>query len=280
MDTGDLKKTLQEYRLRPNKLLGQNFLVDKNVLAKIIAAADLRPADVVLEIGPGTGTLTRELTARAGRVVAIEKDKRLAALLQTELAAAKNVEIIPGDILKILANNELTLITKRAKYKVVANIPYYLTANLIRRLLEAVCPPQDIILLIQKEVAQRICAQPPRMSLLAIAVQFYAQAKIVAKVPRGAFRPQPKVDSAIIKIIPHGQTCDKSFANRFFRLVKAGFSQPRKQLQNNLRNGLKIDQEKISAALKSLKIKPTSRAESLTLDNWLKLAARLPDKNG
>ncbi|MDD2730786.1 MAG: 16S rRNA (adenine(1518)-N(6)/adenine(1519)-N(6))-dimethyltransferase RsmA [Candidatus Portnoybacteria bacterium] len=266
------KKEFQ--KIKPNKLLGQNFLVDKNVLAKIIAAADLFKNDTVLEVGPGKGILTRELAVRASRVVAVEKDRRLAPLLQESFKNAENIKIVQADILKFLKSWPVE------NYKVVANIPYYLTSRLIRLLLESPRPPRQIVLLVQQEVAQRICSKPPEMSLLAIAVQFYAQTKIIAKVPRGAFWPRPRVDSAIIKITPYGQPCDKSFVHRFFRLAKAGFSQPRKQLQNNLRNGLKIDQEKISAALKSLKIKPTQRAESLTLDNWLKLVTKLPDKNG
>lgn len=267
--------TKKEFKkIKPNKLLGQNFLVDKNVLAKIIAAADLFKNDTVLEVGPGKGILTRELAARANRVVAVEKDRRLAALLQEDFKNAENIEIVQADILKFLKSRPIE------NYKVVANIPYYLTSHLIRLLLESPHPPREMVLLVQQEVAQRICAQPPRMSLLAIAVQFYAQAKIIAKVPRGAFRPQPKVDSAVIKITPLKKTGNEDFARRFFRIAKAGFSQPRKQLQNNLRNGLKIDQEKISAALKSLKIKPAQRAESLALKEWLKLADILFEKNG
>lgn len=254
--------------------MGQNFLTDKSVLAKIIAAAGLKPTDTVLEIGPGKGVLTRELAKQAGRIVAVEKDWRLAALLQEDFKNTENIEIVQTDILKFLKSWPVK------NYKVVANIPYYLTSRLIRLLLESPRPPREMVLLVQQEVAQRICAQPPRMSLLTIAVQFYAQAKIIAQVPRGAFRPQPKVDSAIIKITPLKKTRNEDFARRFFRVVKAGFSQPRKQLQNNLRQGLKINQEKVLVALASLRINPAQRAESLTLEEWLKLTTILPKKNG
>ncbi len=261
-------------KLKPNKLLGQNFLRDRSALAKIIKTADLKAGERVLEVGPGLGALTEELAKHAGRVVAVEKDKNLAKLLQEKFAAAPNVKIVSDDILKILdlGIDHLfkNLKLKIKNYKVVANIPYYLTSHLIRLLLELPNPPQDIVLLVQREVAQRICAQPPKMSLLAISVQFYAQPQIIAKVPKGAFWPQPKVDSAIIKITPQSKRA-KIDAKQFFKVAKAGFSQPRKQLLNNLSAGLKIPRPQIADFLAQAGLNPQQRAGTLTLDDWLKL---------
>ncbi len=297
-------------------MLGQNWLRDKNILRKIISAANLTKDDAVLEVGPGEGILTAELARAAGRVVAVEKDKNLAALLKAKFKDNKNVEIIEGDILKVL--NDLPLykrgiegdlknagkihpnppFTKEGKvpYKVVSNIPYYLTSRLIRLLLESANPPQDIILMIQKEVAQRICAKPPNMSLLAVSVQFYANAKIIARVSKNAFWPKPKVDSAIIRITPkipptlqRGIKGDLKNAEKilpnppftkegvvnFFRVLHAGFSHPRKQLLNNLSAGLKIPRAKIAAILQSAGLAPTQRAETLSVEDWIKLSALL-----
>jgi 16S rRNA (adenine1518-N6/adenine1519-N6)-dimethyltransferase len=228
-----------------------------------------------LEIGPGLGILTEKLAERAGYVLAVEKDSRLAGILKEKFISQKNVEILEGDILKI------NLPEKLKAYKVVANIPYYLTSYLIRQLLESKNPPKEMILIIQKEVAERICAQPPKMSLLSVAVQFYAQAEIFAFVSKKSFWPQPKVDSAIIKITPHknpsrfGKGTDADFEKNFFSVVRAGFSQPRKQLANNLSHGLKIDKEKIGAALKKIGSLPEHRAETLNLKQWIALTKLL-----
>ncbi len=302
--------------IRPNKLLGQHFLHDKNVLAKIIGAANLTRNDTILEVGPGLGILTRELAKYAGQVIAVEKDRALAEILTKKLADEQidNVKIIADDVLKFLKTKNYQ---PSAGYKVVANIPYYLTSHLIRLLLELSNPPQDIILLIQKEVAKRICACPPkleerrgakplhlrqgsggqaRMSLLAISVQFYAEAKIIASVSRKSFRPEPKVDSAIIritpkilpplqrgiegdlkntgKILPNPPFTKEGIAN-FFTLLHAGFSHPRKQLLGNLSQGLKIEKERIGAALAKVGIKNSQRAETLTVENWLELSKNL-----
>jgi len=302
----DLKSLIQKYDLKPNKLLGQNFLIDQNVLKKIIAAADLSKNDTVLEIGPGLGTLTEALAREAERVIAIEKDKKMAEVVKNVLSDRniRNVEIVEGDILKIPNTKYQT-----QKYKVVANIPYYLTARLIRKFLEIEDPPSEMILMIQKEVAQRICARPPslrsgasgqakppKMSLLAVSVQFYAEPKIIDYVSKKSFWPAPKVDSAILKITPyatpicgfHTDNTDKeicvsaselpepegrrrAFRVLFFKVVRAGFSHPRKQLIGNLSSGLKINREKISQVLKKIGTAPEQRAESLNVEDWKKL---------
>lgn len=269
MDTNDKRnRPLPKYVVKPNKLLGQNFLVDKSVLHQIVSTADLSKEDTVLEVGPGTGLLTQELVQRAGQVIAIEKDRKLAFDLKEKFRDTPNLKIVEGDVLKFLDFGIEELI---GDWKVVANIPYYLTAILIRKLLEGKNPPSDMVLMVQKEVAQRICARPPRLSLLAVSVQFYAQAKIIAKVSRHSFKPKPKVDSAIIKITPRDEKINDRQRKSFFRLVKAGFSQPRKQLANNLSTSLKIKRDEVNFFIKKAGLKPEQRAGHLSLDDWLKL---------
>jgi len=272
-----IKELLSKYEARPSKGLGQNFLVDKNVLGKIVDSANIKPSDFILEVGPGLGTLTQELASKAKHVLAIEKDKTMIEILKETLKNYKNVEVISGDILKLkidelIANCKL----KIENYKVVANIPYYLTSPLIRKMLETEFPPKDLVLMLQKEVAQRICSLPPNMSLLAVSVQFYAEAKIISTVSKNSFWPAPKVDSAIIKITPHPLSFPRKqefreFTDLFFQVVKAGFSQPRKQLVNNLSKTLKLSREEIIEWLTKNNINPTQRAETLSVDDWKNL---------
>ncbi|MEK7540790.1 MAG: 16S rRNA (adenine(1518)-N(6)/adenine(1519)-N(6))-dimethyltransferase RsmA [Patescibacteria group bacterium] len=265
-----IKQLLSKYGTRPSKAMGQNFLINKTALEKIIKAADLGAEDIVLEIGPGIGTLTQELAKNVKKVIAVEKDKYMCQILKETLKDYKNIEIINDDILKL--NPEPYALNP---YKVVANIPYYLTSPLIRKFLEKKYPPEIIVLMIQKEVAQRICAVPPNMSILAVSVQFYASPKIISYVKKENFWPKPKVDSAIIKIIPGGQTSREAGGltspGLFFRIVKAGFSQPRKQLDNNLSKMLKLNKIKTNSWLLKNKIKPTQRAETLSVDDWINL---------
>lgn len=262
---------LQSYGLRLNKYLGQNFLISQEIIEKILEAGELNKKDVVLEIGPGTGNLTFELAKKVKKVLAVEKDRRFSLILKKEKKrqGIKNVEIIQGDILKIIN----FLFIKNYPYKVIANIPYYLTSRLIKNLLEHQNKPRLIVLMVQKEVAKRICAKPPKMNLLAISVQFYAAPKIVSFVPKTCFWPQPKVDSAIIKIIP--KTLPFEEPEKFFKIVKIGFSQPRKQLVNNFSKKLGFDKIKLQEILKAIKINPKSRAENLTIEDWLKLTTTL-----
>jgi 16S rRNA (adenine1518-N6/adenine1519-N6)-dimethyltransferase len=264
----EIKNLLQKYHLRPSRRLGQNFLIDEKVLRKIIEAAELSKNDIVLEVGPGIGNLTTELAKRVKKVITIEKDKKMVEILRETLKNFTNIEIIEGDILKI----NLKPYTSKP-YKVVANIPYYLTSPLIRKFLE--CNeerPRYMILMVQKEVAQRIVARPPDMSILAVSVQFYAKPEIISLVSKKSFWPQPKVDSAIIKIKPLINT-DKKLINAdlFFKIVKAGFSQPRKQLINNFSKGLKFDKKKVEVWFWKNKIQPTQRAETLNLEDWINL---------
>ncbi len=249
--------------MKPKKSLGQNFLIDKNIVQKIIKTADINKNDIVLEIGPGKGALTKELAKLAKKIIAIEKDERLASLLKIE-----NVEIITGDALKDLPEI-------KGEYKVVANIPYYLTSFLIRKLLEMENKPQEIVLLVQKEVAQRICAQPGKMNLLAVSVNYYAKPTIKGFVSKNCFWPKPKVDSAILKMIPLKRKKD----DFFFKIVKTSFSQPRKQLINNLSSGLKIKKERTEYVLNKSGINPKSRAQELNINDWLKLSSYFVKEN-
>lgn len=263
-----IKDLLNKYGAKPNKTLGQNFLTDKNILEKIIKSADLKKTDTVLEVGPGIGTLTQELAKNAGYVIAIEKDKTMCKILQETLAEFNNVKIIHGDILKIKK------LEKFKNYKVVANIPYYLTSHLIREFLEAEQQPEFMVLMVQKEVAQRICSKPPDMSLLSVSVQFYADPKIISYVSKNCFWPSPKVDSAIIKIIPKFVGCPTSH-KLFFKIAKAGFSHPRKQILGNLAGALKLDKNFVETWLQKNNINPAQRAETLSIEDWQNLASTI-----
>jgi|SRR3989344_6830650 len=263
-----LRQTLKGYGVSPKKKFGQNFLIDKGVAKKILKTANLQPTDTVIEVGPGTGSLTGELAKKVKKVIAVEKDPEMILLLKKTVKNFKNVKIIQNDILKI-RNWELGI---GNSYKVVANLPYYIVSPAIRKFLEMKNPPKLMVLMVQKEVAQRICAKPPHMNLLAVSVQFYAKPEIISYVSKKSFWPIPKVDSAIIKIIPrHSAFGSASFRERFFRIAKAGFSHPRKQLLNNLSQNLKINRKKITIWLLQNKIKPYQRAESLSLSDWMRL---------
>ncbi len=277
MNKKTVKKLLKKYGLRPLKGLGQNFLIDRGVFRKIIKAANLSKKDVVLEIGPGIGNLTLELAKTAKRVVAIEKDKKMSKALKEILRYwdIKNIEIINKDVLKISARYKIL----NTKYKLVANLPYYITSPLIRKFLEMKKKPKEMILMVQKEVAKRICSLPPKMSILAISVQFYAKPQIISFVSKKSFWPQPKVDSAIIKIIPKKLKTSNKFNRLFFKIVKAGFSHPRKQLINNFSKELKLDKEKVKNWLLKNKVNPIQRAETLSLRDWQKLIKSLKFNN-
>ena len=263
---------------RPNKRLGQNFLVNRGIVEKIIAASVLTPTDTVLEIGPGHGALTFALAQKAGNVIAVEKDKELAELLRSQLAEqnVENVEIIEGDILKFLVSSSTF---QGLSYKVVANIPYYLTSALIRQLLELERPPERIILTIQKEVAQRIVAYDGKESILSLAVKFYADAKILFYVSRGSFSPAPNVDSAVIEITPRKEK-QVVAPEAFFTVMKAGFSAPRKKLLGNLAQGLGIEKEKVASLFAVLAIDHNTRPGQLTLAQWTALAPTLMHECG
>ncbi|MDO8240590.1 MAG: 16S rRNA (adenine(1518)-N(6)/adenine(1519)-N(6))-dimethyltransferase RsmA [Candidatus Moranbacteria bacterium] len=256
---------------KPKKSLGQNFLRDEKVLQKIIEASDLKSDDFVIEIGPGEGVLTEQLAKHAQKVIAIELDSDLLPKLTEKFATQKNVEFIHANILNInlpalISNYKL----QTTNYKLIANIPYYITSPIIRLFLEQETQPQEILLMVQKEVAQRITASTGQMSILSISVQYYATAEILFEVSKNAFFPVPKVDSAIIKITPN-RKFDKELDKKFFRLVKAGFSAKRKTLANNLSNSLQLDKSIVSEKLKALSISENARAQELDVADWQRL---------
>jgi 16S rRNA (adenine1518-N6/adenine1519-N6)-dimethyltransferase len=259
------------YGLRPRKSLGQHFLADEVHLRRIVAAADLSKADAVLEIGPGPGNLTRLLAEKAGCVIAVELDDNLIPLLRQTFADAPHVHIVHGDILQL----EPAYLLRQCKpsempipYKVVANLPYYITSAVIRHLLEGRHPPSLLVLTVQREVAQRIVARPPEMSLLAVSVQYYAEPRLIARIPPGAFTPPPKVESAIVRLDRRPHPAVAVAPEDFFRVVSAGFGQRRKQLRNSLAAGLGLPSEVATSALEAAHIQPARRAETLTLEEW------------
>lgn len=252
--------------------LGQHFLVSRTVLTKIVAAAGLAADETVLEIGPGTGVLTRALAARAGAVVAVEKDHELCRLLEDSLKkeGVANVRLIRGDILKI-PFDELGL---PERYAVVANIPYYLTSRLIRTLLETEPPPARMLLMVQREVADRMCARPPEMNLLALSVQAYGKPKVLFGVPASAFSPPPEVDSAFIEIGGIGASFfhdHRVSPELFFRVARAAFQGKRKMLENSISHNLKLPKNEVEAVLAALQLSK-KRPEELTTEDWAELA--------
>lgn len=266
------KQLLHPYQLEPKKSLGQNFLFDENVLARIVTAADVQPDDEVLEIGPGLGTLTRPLARIARRVVAVELDDRLLPILREQLAPFPHTEIIHGDILE----QDLSRFFTRP-YKVVANVPYYITGRILRYLLDGPQKPTLLVLTVQKEVAERLTAVPPNMSLLAASTQFYGRAQIVTTLKAGSFWPRPDVDSAVIRLdlYPEAERpLPSSEEAPFLHLLKLGFSQKRKQLQNNLQHGL--DKTAVAHWLQQANIDGRRRAETLTMAEWLAIYHKRP----
>ncbi|MBN2146834.1 MAG: ribosomal RNA small subunit methyltransferase A [Anaerolineales bacterium] len=262
---------LQRYGLRPDKRLGQNFLIDNHALQRVAEAAHILPGDRVLEIGAGLGSLTVLLAARARQVTAVELDGDLIPPLMEALTGCDNVRIVRGDIMAL----DPAELTEGEDYLVVANIPYYITSALIRHLLEARKPPQRLVLTVQREVAERICAAPGEMSLLALSVQVYGQPQIVGIIQAGAFYPSPKVDSAIIHVNLYEQPLiPMKLLDRFFRLIKAGFSQKRKTLRNALAGGLGMKPQAVEVLLARAGIDAMRRAETLSIEEWGKILSK------
>ena len=263
---------LRAHGLRADKSLGQNFLQDSYALEKITTAAEILPADTVLEVGAGLGALTRHLAAAAKQVIAVELDERLLPPLREVLTGYTNVEIIHGDMLK-LAPAEIVPVSD---YLVAANIPYYITSALLRHLLETTPRPRRVVLTVQKEVAERICAAPPDMSLLALSVQVYGQPRVAATISADAFYPAPKVDSSVVRIdLSPAPFIPYTLLDTFFALAKAGFSQKRKTLRNSLSAGMRKSPAEMEAILRAAGIDPMQRAETLSLEEWRELTARM-----
>lgn len=259
----------------PRKRFGQNFLSDRNILNKIVAAAQVQPTDVVLEIGPGKGHLTHALADTNARIVAVELDRDLLEGLRAEFAEVENVRLLEGDVLRKPPQAWLDDAGSAPPYLVVANIPYYITSAILRYLLEAKMPPRRIVVMVQKQVAQQIVAGPPHGNLLGTSVQFYGEPSIVQNVPAGAFYPRPAVDSAVVRIDVHPPHADQDtdrFDERFFRVVRAGFGSKRKQLRNALAHGLQVPADRAAVMLARAGIDPARRAETLSLAEWQELA--------
>lgn len=263
-DITEIKRTLKAYGAYTKKELGQHFLVDPEALKAIVDAAELTKEDKVIEVGPGMGVLTSELCKLAGEVIALEYDKAMISIVKTACIKHKNLKVENTDVLKFDSSG-------LGRYKLVANLPYYITSAVLRLFLEADNKPEEMVVLVQREVAERICAKPSRMSILAVSVQFYGNPQIVEVVPRASFFPAPKVDSAILRIKVYKKPLFDVDKNLFFRIVKAGFGEKRKQLINSLSGGLKLNRETTEQLLKEAGISVIQRAESLTMLDWYNL---------
>jgi 16S rRNA (adenine1518-N6/adenine1519-N6)-dimethyltransferase len=281
----DPRVLLRRYGLHPRKSLGQNFLVHPSAAERIVAGADVGPEDVVLEVGAGLGTLTRPLTAAAGHVFAVETDPHLVGALHKELAGQDNLSVVHEDILHLdpapllspmlsgqCAASALPLPlwgAWRAHYKVVANLPYYITSAVVQHLLEAAIRPSQMVITVQREVAKRMVAEPGDMSLLAVSLQFYGEPRILFYLKRGAFYPVPKVESAVVRLdlydVPPVPVTDIA---EFFRVVKAGFAHRRKQLRNTLAAALRLEPHDVEEALTAVDVDPRRRAQTLAIGEW------------
>jgi 16S rRNA (adenine1518-N6/adenine1519-N6)-dimethyltransferase len=271
---------LDHYDLQAKKRLGQHFLINSSILKNITRAAELTSSDLIFEVGPGIGVLTHALVEQAGWVIAVELDKSMAEALPDTLAPHQNFSIINQDILEVEPRDLIlqeqskfpTLLSLKSEYKLVANLPYYITQPIIRHFCEAKLKPEIMIVMVQKEVAKNIVAKPGDLRILAISVQFYGKPEIMGYVPAGNFFPVPKVDSAILKISLYPKplypvTSEKNF----FRIVRAGFCATRKQVANSLSQGLTIPKTEVISLLRKAGVAPQKRPETLTLEEWARL---------
>ncbi len=260
----------------PRKSLGQHFLSDSRVVSRIVDAAELSPDDTVVEIGPGRGVLTRRLVQGAGRVVAVELDARLCEELPARLGFPSNLQCVladarEADLPTLMASAD---VAASGRYKVVGNLPYYAANPIVRRVLESTPPPSMVLVMVQKEVADSMTAAPGRMSLLSVATQCYADARLVCSVPPAAFRPAPKVHSAVVRLnVREKPAVSPADRDAFFEVVRAGFSAPRKQLHNSLSHGLGVETKVGAATLERAGIDGRRRPATLSLDEWAAVCA-------
>ncbi len=269
LDSLHIQSLLREHGLQPKKSLGQNFLVDDVYLLHIVEAAGVQEHDEALEIGAGVGSLTRYLALKARRVTAVELDPDLVSILRVVLSSYENVRLVEGDIMELAPEY---LISKPG-YKVVANIPYYLTSNLIRRLLEAPLKPSLLALTVQKEVAERVCAEAGEMSLLSLSVRVYGDPHIALHIPAGAFYPVPEVDSAllIVDLLPKPRI-PEDHLDAFFLISRTALTQKRKMLRNSLAAAPGINKEASATLLENAGIDPKRRPQTVSLDEWGRLS--------
>ncbi len=262
-----LARWLRRYGVVIRRSLGQHFLIDQQVFDRIISSANLQPDDLVIEIGAGTGELTELLASRAGRVLAIEIDARLVALLQDRFAERSNVQIVYADVREA----DLLQLTSGRPYRVVANLPYYLASLALRRLLESDHPPRDLIVMVQREVGQRLAAGRGEMSLLAVATQVFAEAELLFEVPPSSFFPSPAVASAVVRLTVRPTPLVPHHRDEFFKVVSAGFAHRRKQIHNSIPRLLWLPTGAVDEVLAEARIDPNLRAQNLAIDDWIRL---------
>jgi 16S rRNA (adenine1518-N6/adenine1519-N6)-dimethyltransferase len=270
------RQVLRQFGFKPKKSLGQHFLVDEAVLEHILSAAELGPGDIVVEVGPGLGILTEGLAKQRARVIAVELDSKLVALLKKRLAAFPDVKIVHADILKVtpqrLLQNNLSASELVRGYKVIANLPYYITSPVLRHFLEGESRPSEMVVMVQKEVGEAIAATSGKMSLLSVKTQFYSKPAIISYVPAASFYPPPKVDSVILRMDVYSRPpIEVSDVAGFFDMVMHGFSAPRKQLRNSLAHSLGMPPSQVASLLEKAGIEGKRRAETLSLEEWRKL---------
>jgi 16S rRNA (adenine1518-N6/adenine1519-N6)-dimethyltransferase len=270
------RQLLRQFRFKPKKSLGQHFLIDEAVLGHILAAAELSPGDIVIEVGPGLGVLTEGLAKEGASVIAVELDAKLVALLKKGLAGFPSVRIIHGDILKIapreLLERNLAVSDLARGYKVIANLPYYITSPVLSHFLEAQPRPSRMVVMVQKEVGEAIAAAPGKMRFLSVKAQFYSKPAIVSHVAAASFYPAPKVDSVILRLDIYSRPpIEVSDVASFFDIVMHGFRAPRKQLRNSLAHSLEMPPGQVASLLEKAGIEPRRRAETLSLQEWREL---------
>ena len=273
------RQLLRKSGFKPKKRLGQHFLIDEAVLERILSAAELSPGDIVVEIGPGLGILTEGLARRGAKVIAVELDAKLVALLKKRLAAFPDVKIVHGDILKVtprqLLQDNLTASELARGYKVIANLPYYITSPVLSHFLETQPRPLEMVVMVQKEVGEAIAAAPGKMRLLSVKTQFYSQPAIISYVRAASFYPPPKVDSVILRLDVYSQPplikSGVSDVASFFDIVMHGFHSPRKQLRNSLAHYLEMPPSQVASLLEKAGIEAKRRAETLSLEEWREL---------
>ena len=270
-----VKALLRQYGLKARKRLGQHFLTDEGALECILSAAELSQKDIIVEVGPGLGILTERLAELAGKVIAVELDLMLASTLAKNLTRFPNLRVIHADILKVppsqLLKGYLTLpnLNQSYKYKVVANLPYYITSPIIHHFLEAPSKPSLMVIMVQKEVGKAITSNPSKMNLLSLSVQFYSKATLIADVPAKSFYPSPKVDSVVLRLDTHlTPPVEVTDTDSFFDIIKCGFGSRRKQLRNSLAQSLKIPPGQVVSLLEKVGLEPKRRAETLSLEEW------------
>jgi 16S rRNA (adenine1518-N6/adenine1519-N6)-dimethyltransferase len=271
------KSLLHHFDLKARKSLGQHFLINSEVLNTVARAAELSPSDLVLEIGPGLGILTRELAYKAGWVLAIELDRYLVEMLKQTLGDLHNVSLVNADALDIEPSDLIekekgafsAAVGHTQEYKLAANLPYYITSPILRHFCEAKLKPRLMVLMVQKEVAESIVAQPGQMSILSLSIQLYGKPEIVCYVPAEDFYPKPKVDSAVLKIVVYpAPAAGVKDEKGFFKIVRAGYCAPRKQIANSLSQGLDLPKSVVEDILLKAGIIHQRRAESLSLGEW------------